>query len=191
MARGTGSQEHRIQSYDQCLRLANSWTPLTGHDKHVFASTSIPSKFFHLRSNANILGSGTMTALLQAKAYDFPVKDLHLVRCATANDRWVIRLVSIGQGHVDILETGAEARSQEDALTGFQKTIEHQLWIALGTGRKLDGKNVTGNGGERRDDWPRVICFRCGSMEHTIKVCGMGKMRNGDTDYILSTARLI
>jgi hypothetical protein len=125
---------------------------LARHDKHIFASASISPNNSTRAPNANMLGPGTMIALLQAKAYDFLVKDLHLVWCATANNRWVIRLVSVGQGHVDILDTGAEARSQEDALKGFQKTIEHPLWIALGTGRKLNGKKVEGNGGRKRND---------------------------------------
>jgi hypothetical protein len=64
---------------------------LARHDKHIFASASIPPNNFTRAPNADMLRPGTMTALLQAKAHDFLVKDLHLVRCATANNRWVIR----------------------------------------------------------------------------------------------------
>jgi hypothetical protein len=65
------------------------------------------------------------------------IVDLHIVRCAIPggpNERYMVKLVSLSGGKVDILEEGPKRPRKKDAMDAFRARIDRELWAVFESG---------------------------------------------------------
>jgi hypothetical protein len=98
---------------DHCMNLANLYTDLPSHEKHLFAST-------------------LATLLYQAKPALAP-KAFNLIMGRTTDpNKWFMALVYIRDGSVAVAVKGKAMTDPTDALAAFQRKIARLLWEHIG-----------------------------------------------------------
>jgi hypothetical protein len=110
----TTSPEPGFHGYlNHCMNLANLYTDLPSHEKHLFAST-------------------LATLLYQAKPAVAP-KAFNLIMGRTTDpNKWFVALVYIRDGSVAVAVKGKAMTDPTDALAAFQRKIARLLWERIG-----------------------------------------------------------